>query len=388
MIISPFTLFTAMVWSTAFVLLLFSCRKSTKLVSYFGVWPLLLLGAGAVARCFLPIEIPPYTRTLNLEGLFAKINRFFFSPIAGSWLTPSRLFLVLWTAGTLILLGRFLYRYRRFIKKVNSYEETEDPVLLSLASRAAKALDIKNYRIVEAGGIRIPMLAGLLSPTILLPRYDYSEQDYTAILDHEFTHWKNRDLWVKLIVELLCDIFWWNPFIYLLKADLAQTLEIKCDLTVTQTMSEAEKDSYLRTIEKTIRSNPTREERRTFPYAVTEFAGSGDKDILQRAKVILNHRHKPRLEKIVLCLVSVAMVVLLLFSYSFVVQPYFQVPKEQVGNGVTEVFSPGNSYLVKNLDGTYSLYQDGEYLSSIDNDSLSFLLQDGFQIKDNRSEKP
>lgn len=388
MIISPFTLFTAMVWSTAFVLLLFSCRKSTKLVSYFGVWPLLLLGAEAVARCFLPIEIPPFTRILNLEGPFAKINRFFFSPIAGSWLTPSRLFLVLWTAGTLILLGRFLYRYRRFIKKVNSYEETEDPVLLSLASRAAKALDIKNYRIVEAGGIRIPMLAGLLSPTILLPRYDYSEQDYMAILDHEFTHWKNRDLWVKLIVELLCDIFWWNPFIYLLKADLAQTLEIKCDLTVTQTMSEAEKDSYLRTIEKTIRSNPTREERRTFPYAVTEFAGSGDKDILQRARVILDHRHKPWLERTALVFVSVAMVALLLYSYSFVVQPYFQAPEEQIIAGNSQEVSPENSYLVQNKDGSHSLYQNGGHLSPVDDEILQFLLQNGFQIKNNGSEKP
>ena len=65
---------------------------------------------------------------------------------------------------------------------------------------------------------------------------------------HEYTHFLNHDTAVKLLVTLYCIIFWWNPVVYLLQKDLEQTLELKCDRAIAQTLNAQERTAYLRAI--------------------------------------------------------------------------------------------------------------------------------------------
>lgn len=65
------------------------------------------------------------------------------------------------------------------------------------------------------------MLCGFFVPHVLLPDFPYGQRDYRCVFRHEFTHWKHGDLWVRLLAELLRDLFWWNPLFRLLQKSLS-----------------------------------------------------------------------------------------------------------------------------------------------------------------------
>ncbi|HET9571432.1 MAG TPA: M56 family metallopeptidase [Bacteroidales bacterium] len=61
---------------------------------------------------------------------------------------------------------------------------------------------------------------------------DHSESDLYEILQHERTHVKQLHTLDVLFAEILCTIFWINPFVWLLKYDLRENLEFLADKDV------------------------------------------------------------------------------------------------------------------------------------------------------------
>lgn len=72
MSITPYSLFTAVLWSSAFILLLYFFRKNTRLLALTGVTPLLFLILGTALRCLFPIEFLHFTNVVGLEGLVSR----------------------------------------------------------------------------------------------------------------------------------------------------------------------------------------------------------------------------------------------------------------------------------------------------------------------------
>lgn len=61
---------------------------------------------------------------------------------------------------------------------------------------------------------------------------DHSESDLHEILHHERTHVRQAHTFDVLLAELLCTLFWINPFAWLLKYDLRENLEFLADKDV------------------------------------------------------------------------------------------------------------------------------------------------------------
>jgi TonB family protein len=61
---------------------------------------------------------------------------------------------------------------------------------------------------------------------------DHSESDLNEILHHERTHVRQAHTLDVLFVELICTVFWINPFVWLLKYDLRENLEFLADKDV------------------------------------------------------------------------------------------------------------------------------------------------------------
>ena len=62
----------------------------------------------------------------------------------------------------------------------------------------------------------------------------HSDTEIKQILLHEQTHahqWHSADI---VLMELLCAMFWWNPFVWLMKRELAMNLEYLADKSVLQ----------------------------------------------------------------------------------------------------------------------------------------------------------
>ena len=48
-------------------------------------------------------------------------------------------------------------------------------------------------------------------------------------------------------------VFWWNPAVWLMKRDVEQLIELRCDAAATKGMSHAEKIGYLEAIVDVVR---------------------------------------------------------------------------------------------------------------------------------------
>lgn len=100
MSITPYSLFTAVLWSSAFILLLYFFRKNTRLLALTGVTPLLFLILGTALRCLFPIEFLHFTNVVGLEGLVAGLFRALRAPLGQLPLQVWEVLLLVWAAGS------------------------------------------------------------------------------------------------------------------------------------------------------------------------------------------------------------------------------------------------------------------------------------------------
>ena len=88
--------------------------------------------------------------------------------------------------------------------------------------------------IVQTPVVRIPCCMGVFKKRILIPEKSFSDTELYYIIFHEYIHLQNNDFLVKMLINMLCAFYWWNPFVCLLKKDLNQSMEIRCDSLVVQ----------------------------------------------------------------------------------------------------------------------------------------------------------
>jgi len=81
-----------------------------------------------------------------------------------------------------------------------------------------------------------PIVTGTFHKCIVLPDRPYGERELMAVLYHEFTHVKKKDLMFKKMGILLSLIIWFNPIIHLFKGQVEEWSETVCDLNVCYNM--------------------------------------------------------------------------------------------------------------------------------------------------------
>ncbi|MFW6079804.1 MAG: M56 family metallopeptidase, partial [Gemmatimonadota bacterium] len=97
------------------------------------------------------------------------------------------------------------------------------------ASRPAVAAD--RVRLRESAAVRVPLSAGVVRPTILLPEgaSDWPEARLASVLVHEMAHVRRRDALAHLVGRLACALFWFNPLVWRAARRLRAESERACD---------------------------------------------------------------------------------------------------------------------------------------------------------------
>ncbi|MCR5274535.1 MAG: M56 family metallopeptidase [Clostridiales bacterium] len=81
--------------------------------------------------------------------------------------------------------------------------------------------------------IESPFVIGFFSPKIFIPeKFDEDEKEY--ILNHEWTHIKNKDGVIKLISYLILVVHWFNPLVWLAFLILCGDIEMRVDEETTE----------------------------------------------------------------------------------------------------------------------------------------------------------
>ena len=104
------------------------------------------------------------------------------------------------------------------------------------------------HQILEGGEVLVIVDAGTVSFSwmryIVLSREDY-ESGYTQILTHERAHIALRHSWDIIFVDMITALQWFNPAMWMLKADLRAIHEFEADDAVLRSGADIKEYQYL-----------------------------------------------------------------------------------------------------------------------------------------------
>ncbi len=101
-----------------------------------------------------------------------------------------------------------------------------------------------NISVYVSDLVSSPMLMGIAKPQIYLPEREYKKEALEYILNHETTHYKRKDLWVKLLIGVARTIHWFNPLIYQMEKQAGKDIELLCDSEAVKDYTKDEKKQY------------------------------------------------------------------------------------------------------------------------------------------------
>lgn len=118
--------------------------------------------------------------------------------------------------------------------------------------KICKSMKVKHApRLMLNSRLNTPLLMGFCHPCICLPQTGYTAEEQELILRHELCHYRRKDLWYKLLMNLLCIIYWFNPALWWMKKEADRDIEFLCDETVMETRTVQERILYNRLLART-----------------------------------------------------------------------------------------------------------------------------------------
>ena len=383
MSVTVFSFVMSVLFSALFIVAIHMLRNQPLFLHSFGVHTIFGLYALCLFRTAVVLELP-FTVPIGLNDMFSTGFETVWAAQISVGDSQIRVLLALcgiWAVISVTLIVQFLWKSWKVSRKAEWYSTNKD----SRAERVLERVKNESWRMPAVSvcicpTLDIPMGTGLFRHRICLPEHEYTQEEMYYILKHEYTHFCNRDLTVKFLAHLFCCIFWWNPAVYLLKKDISQILEIKCDIRATEKFSKRERLEYLLTIVRVLeRAEST---GRTQPPMLSTGLASrkNQDDTRERFRMITAvPRSISRLCQGAFWTLAVTLVML---SYSFVLQPAFDPPVEDIytDSSVVEI-DIADSYIIKDQSGNYFMViQSGDKIR-INEATANVYLSEGMELK-------
>lgn len=137
---------------------------------------------------------------------------------AGRVYSLSQILGVVWLAGVGTVLLWQVLLYLSFRRRIRRWAvPPQSSALQKVFADSIKLLEIqKPVRLAVCPKVTSPMMTGIFSPVVLLPREDYDEETLRFILRHELVHLKRRDILYKQLMLLATAVNWFNPLVWLM----------------------------------------------------------------------------------------------------------------------------------------------------------------------------
>lgn len=204
----------------------------------------------ALARIFIPTN-PGRSIVIPSKRLYPFLQTLMKTRLSGE-VTVGWCLLLLWAVGAalrLLWLAKEMYATRKF--RIAAQPLDSDSKYLPFAQDICKELGYPgNLLLAVSPNASTAFQAGFFYPCILLPHNidSFSDQDIRNMIRHELCHFLGWDLWIKLGVQLLTCVLWWNPVMILLNHSVEQLLELRCDRRACAGLEKAEQYAYLNTL--------------------------------------------------------------------------------------------------------------------------------------------
>ena len=396
MYITLFSFLSALLWSSIMIIAVFIIRRKRLFHCHADMTMIVLLYVLCAFRLLVPIEFR-CTSVIEDDTFYPRFYRFLTTEtiIRSYRIDILTVIAVIWILGSLILLAVYIFceiRAEKHIKAVSTECDNNKYELLE----EIKRITGKNIhaQLREAEHLDTPFGSGLFSKYIVIPQQIENIEDSCAecgkvedpyknhlryILLHEYTHFINHDIVLKLMINIYRIVFWWNPFVYLLKTDISQTLELKCDMAVSGMLDKKGRIEYLQTILSVIRGAGSCDKR---PDRSAAFSGfSPENEIKERFEAITGYdrNNYNKAKKIATLTVTLIFAVAIVCSYMVVPQPAFNTADDAHDSIVT--FDASDAYILEKPDEQYLLCISSQEPVPLSAEQAQFYINTGMELR-------
>lgn len=338
---------------TSIALVLYICVILRQKSIFAGGIKLVFLGIAIILlRLLAPINFP-FRIDVPVEWVMPDVQMFLQQELLDGVKIFDIIFVIFGSGACISILYKII-NYVKLRRLLAQYIYLTEIPIIKKVQEFLSPEEAARIRIAVAYGRKdvIPFITGFLKPVLVLPDHTFTDKELYFIIRHETEHIRNKDLWLKALIEILLSIYWWNPFIYVLRKKLYLALEVSDDIMTTRKMDAREKISYAEFLSR----------------AAVDYQGKANvqglslfhekKDLQIRIYTILNgdYSKKRKIGSTIfnLCIVVVTAVVCFIFV------PEAYGISEDVEN-TTFSIDGKNDYLVETEEG-YNLYVDGKYI--------------------------
>lgn len=360
------SILTICVLDSILALLLCLIFRNRRVAAKIGPGCMLAVLLAVVVRTFFPLEFW-YTKAVFIEDVLEDLIGILLYPVCsfGSFkLCVQDCLTGVWLLGILITLGRWYHSYRNYARYLSVCPKLPWEELLRQHSlKREDYKGIEQIKIVVDSNVGFPHIFGLKVKYLILPDLPFQGRQLHYILLHELMHVQKKDIVWKLLIDVLCIVFWWNPVFRYLRKKLNELLEMRNDRHLIEDFSKEEKAAYMNCLADMAEWFIRKEK----PFSLA--FGRGDlKELERRIRMLADGRKTRRLPQ---AAAAVLTGILLLLNSTIVLKSTLSVERarKETGIGAIEEVEPvtrDNTFVVEK-EGLYDVYVDGEYLYTTEN---------------------
>ena len=139
---------------------------------------------------------------------------------------------MLWLAGVILLLGRYIFAWRSLSRVVKRATALTDTRWQRALARHATTLGLARLPALRiSADVTVPMVFGAWRPTVLLPSeaVGWTDERRDAVLLHELAHVRRFDLLTSHVTRLAPTLYWFNPIVWIAVRQQRTEAERACD---------------------------------------------------------------------------------------------------------------------------------------------------------------
>ncbi|SFR69770.1 transcriptional attenuator, LytR family [Anaeromicropila populeti] len=157
---------------------------------------------------------------------------------------------LIWMIGVFLVMLYHIMAYMSFQKKISKWcHSVRNSEIHNVLQELCTEMDIKEeIRLVTCPLIHSPMLTGFRNPVIVLPTKEFTLEQYSFILKHELVHYKNHDLYYKLLLLCATGFHWFNPLVHYMARTAYSDIELYCDEKVVKERNLQYREEYSLTL--------------------------------------------------------------------------------------------------------------------------------------------
>lgn len=336
----------------ALVIMSLFLRKD-KLVRIVGPSCVMYLLMALIIRMFIPIEVK-LAYEIGILDILTPLYRALNCVInIGNIFTVKiyEVFLYIWISGAVISVIIKIISYKKVRRYTSILPKTDaNDIKYRLGeSNFSDLLDI--VKVAYSKEVGSPYLIGFFKPLIVLPMVEYTDEQLKYIVAHELMHAKNKDVFWKILSDILCTVFWWNPIFNFLRDQLFKMIEIRNDREIIKDLNDHEVVEYLECLMNTAIHVSGKDVLFSVSFSKCDF----DELKLRMELIARNRKYSKRMQIILTTMV----VAVLILTSAFIIEPISYPSEEELDGGV--LLNEENTFLVEAEDG-YAVYVYDEYL--------------------------